>query len=131
VLDGSVALSWAFADERSSQSIEVLDALSLGEADVPALWPLEVANGIATALRKKRLELHSALTYLSDIGKARIIVWPVESRSDALFASAQKHQLTPYDATYVELALRLSLPLATFDSDMRAAAQRAGVALVV
>jgi predicted nucleic acid-binding protein len=45
-------------------------------------------------------------------------------------AFADKHNLTVYDATYLELALRLSLPLATLDEDLRAAAQREGVQLL-
>jgi predicted nucleic acid-binding protein len=42
---------------------------------------------------------------------------------------ARNHRLTPYDAAYLELALRLSAPLATLDKDLRRAAERAGVLL--
>ena len=45
-------------------------------------------------------------------------------------ALADRHQLTVYDATYLELAMRLSLPLATLDRDLRNAAQAEGVALL-
>lgn len=40
---------------------------------------------------------------------------------------ADLHRLTMYDATYLELALRLSLQLATLDEDLRQAAQREGI----
>jgi predicted nucleic acid-binding protein len=131
VLDGSVALSWCFKDERTAKSLEVLDLLETGEADVPAIWPMEIANVVVMALKRNRLTADSARTFLSDIDKAKITVWPFETRPDVLFASAQKHELTVYDAAYIDLALQLSLPLATFDAEMRVAAQRAGISLLV
>jgi predicted nucleic acid-binding protein len=41
-----------------------------------------------------------------------------------------RFNLTAYDATYLELALRRNLPLATLDKELFAAARQAGVALV-
>jgi predicted nucleic acid-binding protein len=35
---------------------------------------------------------------------------------------AERHRLTTYDAAYLELALRLALPLATLDEALRRAA---------
>ena len=45
-------------------------------------------------------------------------------------AIAQKHGLTNYDAAYLALAMRLQLPLATTDADLRRAAVAAGVEIV-
>jgi predicted nucleic acid-binding protein len=47
--------------------------------------------------------------------------------SEAILAT--RHRLSTYDASYLELALRLGLPLATTDKRLRAAARAAGVAL--
>jgi predicted nucleic acid-binding protein len=41
-----------------------------------------------------------------------------------------RHQLTVYDATSMERAVRLALPLAALDQRLRAAAQAEGVAIL-
>jgi predicted nucleic acid-binding protein len=41
---------------------------------------------------------------------------------DATARLAERHRLTLYDAAYLELALRLGLPLATLDRELRATA---------
>ena len=40
---------------------------------------------------------------------------------------ARRYKLSAYDASYLELALRLGLPLATLDEDLQKAANKAGV----
>jgi predicted nucleic acid-binding protein len=42
---------------------------------------------------------------------------------------ARRHRLTVYDASYLELAPRLDLPLASLDRGLRQAANACGVAL--
>jgi predicted nucleic acid-binding protein len=43
---------------------------------------------------------------------------------------ARGHRLTAYDAAHIEVAMRLSLPLATGGRKLQAAAERAGVAVL-
>ncbi len=56
-MDASVALAWCFADGASEQADRVLGQLEHDEALAPAIWPLEVANGLRTAERRGRLDL--------------------------------------------------------------------------
>lgn len=105
----------------------------LGEAEfaVPAIWPIEVANALLMALRKKRAD-EAAMQIIRRSLKARSIeVEPgrVDLALSSTLALAAEYKLTAYDAAYLELALRRDLPLATLDSDLRRAAKKAGVAL--
>jgi predicted nucleic acid-binding protein len=56
VVDASVALAWCFDDQASGTADEVLGRLEHEEAIAPAIWPLEVANGLRTAERRGRLD---------------------------------------------------------------------------
>jgi hypothetical protein len=51
VLDPSLALSWYFEDERTSAADALLDRAADQGAMVPGPWPLEIANGLRTAIR--------------------------------------------------------------------------------
>lgn len=131
VLDGSVALSWCFPDEKDRSAQSLLKELRGVVAAVPGLWLLEVANALVSGERRGRLtqaETSEALRLLSRLP------FQVDDRSGLLFtadllALARQHSLTAYDAAYLELALRLDLPLATLDRRLQAAAKAAGVTL--
>jgi predicted nucleic acid-binding protein len=94
-------------------------------AVAPELWRIEVANSLNVGIRRGRITRNNlkALPILVD-NETRNRIW-----SDTL-GLADKHRLTVYDATYLELALRLSLPLATLDEDLRSAAEREGIPLL-
>ncbi|MBK6938621.1 MAG: type II toxin-antitoxin system VapC family toxin [Planctomycetes bacterium] len=131
VLDASIALSWCFEEEANAYADAALDALSTGNAVVPALWALEVANVLAIAVRKGRITdkvMHERLSFLQDL--------PIEVEHvsiDGVFGQvvdlATAHALTAYDASYLAVALKRALPLATSDERMRGAAKKLGVAL--
>lgn len=132
VLDASVALSWAFADEGGEVSTRALERLRDDEAFVPALWGLEVANGLLTAERRSRISPAEAADFCRLLLSLPVAVDPAErSRSfDVLAPLARAHDLTSYDSAYLELAARLGAPLATLDGRLRDVARDAGVALV-
>lgn len=125
VLDSSVALSWCFEDERTPATAALLDRVAEHGAVAPALWPLEVLNGLAMAERRKRIDRaqrEKLSGYLRDLPVAIdedtvVQVWDVTA------ALAARHGLTVYDAAYLEVAQRLGLPLATLDDALRAAAR--------
>ncbi len=132
VVDASVALAWHFDDEVSEYADRVLERLRRDQALVPAIWPLEVANGLLIAERRKRLsaaklaravELTQELAISVSEQGAEVALGPVRD-----LARAEK--LSAYDAAYLELAMREGLPLATQDAALREAAERVGVALV-
>lgn len=128
VLDASVTLAWAFEDERDSRAERVLDRVSGSEAIVPSIWPLEIANALLVAERRRRIKPQDAnrLTHL--LLALPIVVDPVERRRpmEAVRRLARTHALSSYDASYLELALRLGIPIATLDTRLAAAAQSAG-----
>jgi len=129
VLDASVALSWGFEDETTPYTEAVLEALAECEAVVPAIWPLEVGNGILMAERRGRLSHADAVQFLTLLRQLPIRVEPEppERMLGEILALAREQGLSTYDASYLDLAMRLGLPLATQDDQLREAAARCGV----
>jgi predicted nucleic acid-binding protein len=129
VLDATVALSWAFDGEGGGYVEDVLAELEDSEARVASVWPIEVSNGLATAERLGRLEPADTSGFLSLLTALPIQVDPGESRRvfDAVHRLARNHEIPSSDASYLDLALRLGLPLATLDARLRNAAGREGV----
>jgi len=121
VLDGSVALSWCFEDERTPATQALLQRVVDAGAVVPVLWPLEVLNALAMAERRRRLD-RDTRHRLAGLLRELPIQVDLESAAAAwtdTAALAERHQLTLYDASYLELARRLSLPLGTLDRALR------------
>ena len=132
VLDASVSLAWCFEDERAGYAMRVLDELSGGEAIVSSLWPIEVTNGLASALREKRIDLAGAAEARNTLVALPIVVDAVNRRRafEDIPRLARAHGLTTYDASYLELAVRLGIPLATLDQALARAAADEGVQAV-
>ncbi len=126
VLDSSVTLAWVYSDETTAPVLQIFELLSQGGAWVPGLWRLEVANVLEMGVRRKRHDKNFRDATLADLAQLPI---QVDSQTDqqawsATLRLAEKHQLTLYDAAYLELALRRNLPLATLDEDLRRAAEK-------
>lgn len=132
VLDASVTLSWAFEDERTDEALAVLDRLGRSEAVTSAIWPLEVANALLSAERARRIEPDAANRFAALLLDLPIVIDPVERRRplDSVRQLARTHALSAYDGSYLELALRLGIPLATLDARLGDAARAAGVGLL-
>jgi predicted nucleic acid-binding protein len=129
VLDASVALSWCFEDEEDDYALSVLRALRESEAIVPSLWPLELVNGLTTAERKRRIGAAEAARFLNAVKALPVVVEPLsrEAAFGAVRLLAHKHRLSAYDAAYLDLAVRLGVPLATLDKPLRNAAAAEGL----
>jgi len=129
VLDASVTVAWALEDENDPYPEEILDLLREGKAFVPSIWPLEVANALLMAERRQRLtraEVGNFLSFLQEL--------PIEVEEDTvlrvwgeILSLGREEGLSIYDATYLNLAIRLGLPLATMDQALKKAAHRCGV----
>jgi len=134
VLDASMALAWVLDNPVPAYALEVRQEMFRGKRGlVPALWHLEIANGLAMAERRRDLSAADAEDALDQIlltaaSKVDAQVDLIPAR-DAL-ANARAFQLTAYDSVYLELARQEGLPLATLDKGLRAAAAKAGVALL-
>ncbi len=131
VLDNSVVMAWCFRDVGDDYADAVLESLAGSEALVPGIWPLEVANVLVVAERRRRLsETDSArfLALLTDL-PLRVIQEPPLRVTGAILALARETGLSSYDASYLDLAMREGAPLATLDHGLRKAAAKVGVAL--
>lgn len=132
VLDASLALSWCFQDERTEASMRVQDRLLDDNALVPPIWPLEVANGLLSAERRQRITLSRADQELRQLLSLPIAVEQGDTATawQVVLPLARQHGLSVYDASYLELAQRRGLPLATLDRHLAAAAAQLGLLLV-
>jgi predicted nucleic acid-binding protein len=131
VLDASVTLPWCFQDEASPYSETVFQALEKEYAVTTALWPFEIASALATAERKGRITVNGTSTFLERLWKlpVQVELYPAMSVCQETLELTRLFRLTAYDASYIALAQRMKLPLATLDVDMRAAAAALGVPL--
>ncbi|MGH2513267.1 MAG: type II toxin-antitoxin system VapC family toxin [Candidatus Limnocylindrales bacterium] len=132
VIDASVTLAWCFADEAAATADEALGRLEQEEAIAPAIWPLEVANGLRTAGRHGRLDLADLPRVRDLLLSLPVEVEPVDLRLalGEMSELARSLDLSVYDAAYLALAARRGLALATIDGRLRKAAASSGVELV-
>lgn len=133
VLDCSVAISWCLVDEDNDYADGILTTMPDAEAFLPGIWSLEIANVLLVAERRNRLTqeqseeaialLQSLLIHVDAATNAKALI--------TTLALGRQEGLAAYDAAYLELALRLGLPLATIDTRLAEAASRCGVELLV
>lgn len=132
VADASVAIAWVHPTQATPETDAMLDRLAAGDSlVVPALWPLEVANALTVLRRRRKLTPDEARTAIEIIRDLPVVI-DHEAAAIAftrLAELASEHELTVYDATYIELATRRQLPLASNDTRMKLAAVRSGVDL--
>jgi len=129
VVDASMTIAWLFRDERTDLPQAVLRRVAAEGALVPSIWRLEVANVLRNAVRRGRCDEGYAARSLRRLGRLRITV---DSETDrhawgATVELSRAHDLTVYDAAYLELALRSRQILATGDNAMLRAAREVGV----
>jgi predicted nucleic acid-binding protein len=128
VLDSSATLAWIYDDEITDAMRQLFNTIVDNGAIVPALWRLEVANVLTFAVRRKRIDAEFRRTALVNLARLNIKTDPDTDAhvwAETLLL-ADRFGLTIYDATYLELAQRLALPLATLDESLRTAALALG-----
>jgi predicted nucleic acid-binding protein len=133
VLDASIVLTWCFPDEDSRRAEETSERIAAGErVAVTAFWRYEILNALLIGERRKRLSQELVKTFIEDLNRLPVDV--DEASAATVFVSTQvlcrKHGLTPYDAAYLEIAIRFGYPLATVDANLRRAALAEGVHLI-
>lgn len=129
VVDASVALRWLFADERSGEADAIFRHVDRAGGHAPGLFPAEVGNALNVGLRRQRIAEGDLVQGVVIIQSLPIALDDVETRRvlHDVVPLARRHELSVYDAMYLELAMRLHLPLATFDDRLADAAKRSGV----
>jgi predicted nucleic acid-binding protein len=132
VLDCSVTMAWVFADEANESTDALRESLVKDSAVVPVLWPIEVGNVLLVATRRGRITEDDWPRIRDNLEALPISIDPDSCHRvmDTVLPIANKHKLSVYDAVYLELALRLGLPLATLDKELIAAGQVVGVEVI-
>jgi predicted nucleic acid-binding protein len=129
VLDASISASWALADEASAIAELADSRLDSDVALVPRIWWYETRNLLIVNERRQRITAAHSARFLESLSGYPITI-DSNDDEDAIFDLARRHQLTFYDATYLALAMRKGLPLATLDKALREAARAAGIPLL-
>src|SRR5712691_2211513 len=124
-----MTIAWLFRDERTDLPKAVLRNVAAQGALVPAIWRLEVANVLRNAVRRGRCDEGYAERSLRRLGRLRIAV---DADTDRYAWSAtrelsREHDLTVYDAAYLELAIRRRQALASRDAALLRAARTVGL----
>jgi predicted nucleic acid-binding protein len=132
VVDASVAVGWVHPGQATSQTAAMLDAIAEGATlEVPALWPLEVANALVVLVRRRKLtedERQTGLGWLRGL-RLRVDHDMASAAFSRLSELAVAYRLSVYDAAYLDLAQRRKLVLGCADGPLRRAARQAGVSL--
>ena len=134
VLDASYAISWAREEEQTPEALQHLRALGRREAEalVPLLWCTEIANVLLTLERSNKLSAELISEWTTTYCTLPITLFPtdIEQCLTEIRPLAQAHGLSVYDASYLHLAMREEVPLATFDRQLIKAAPKVGVKLL-
>jgi predicted nucleic acid-binding protein len=132
IIDCSITMAWCFTDEAAPASTEIQDRLIAEAALVPSLWFLEVVNVLSIAERRKRISLADSTAFIELLG--RLDIQSDDEVAERAFYRlpqlCRSYGLSSYDAAYLDLAIRHSLPLATLDDELRAAAKSVGITLL-
>lgn len=129
VVDASISASWALDDEDHSTADVALDRSCSDSIVVPSLWWFEIRNLLVMAERRKRSTPAKTLDFLRSLKRLNLSI-DVSPDERNVIELARRHHLTVYDSSYLELAMREIVPLATLDRKLAAAAKDEGVPLI-
>ena len=108
VLDNSIILSWCLADESDPIAEQAMQFTIAHSAVVPAIWWYELRNALMVTERRGRLSAADTRATLADLREMRIIIDRDHDEAVLLNLSRQ-HDLSVYDAAYLEVASRRAL----------------------
>lgn len=126
VLDASIAACWAFDDEGHPAAALALGRIRTDEAHVPSVWWFEIRNVLIVNERRGRVTEADVALFLRSLSRLSVTIDRTPDES-AVLALARRHRLSVYDASYLELAQRERIPLATLDAALATAAHAEGV----
>ncbi len=133
VVDASMAVAWVHPGQATPQTDALLAKVGEGATViVPALWPVEIANALLVLERRGKLTADERMVALEAL---KTLGFEVDHEMSVLAFTrisqlAVELTLSVYDAAYLELALRLKLPLACKDGPLRDAAMKRRVTVV-
>ena len=129
VLDASVAVAWFVRKQATAYTDRVRSMAKREPLHVPTVWPLEVANALIVLQRRGNISEKAAMTAADLLGSLVVTVHQDRLTIPELLVFASRHRLSAYDASYLDLALSLHLPLACRDSPLQRALSGAGFRL--
>jgi predicted nucleic acid-binding protein len=127
VVDCSVSIGWLFDEQADVYTEAALDALSTSFTVAPRWWGIEVLNVLLALERRGRLGPDKTVDALRLLHRLPINLHDSRASLYELHALALRHQLTSYDALYLDAALAAGLPIATRNKALRRAAEESGV----
>lgn len=127
IVDASVGAGWIIKNQVSEYSEAAKRALLTDPVVAPALWWLEMTNLLRTGCRRRTINAVEAYGFIKTLKALPIRIESLECNASELLGLGLRHDLSAYDATYLDLALRLQLPLATQDAALREAALASGI----
>ncbi len=129
IADLSVVLAWYFEEDQTPAALDILTQIEADGLLVPPLWWSELENGLVIGERRGRRTVDESAAFFELVRALPITTdaAPAGQLGNNILTIARQHQLTAYDATYVELAVRTQSPLATFDAAIRRCALQAGI----
>jgi predicted nucleic acid-binding protein len=132
IIDNSIVMAWCFEDESTPFTDAIQDRLVDNTAFVPAIWPLEMANVLLVAERKKRIRKADSDRFIALVSALPIIVETTISVQifHDILPLARKYKLSSYDAAYLELAIHKKLPIASLDQAIVKTAKQAKVPVI-
>lgn len=131
VADASFCGAWILEDEANAEADELLEQVERGTTELilPALWPYEMVNLLRSAVRRNRIQHSAAIEAIDLLAEIPVrnfdLPDPVAKRLG--FDLAIRHDLSAYDASYLELALRFGSILKSNDRSLKAAAEKEGI----
>jgi len=129
VADCSVTIAWFIAGQANELTEALLDRATTENVHVPFVWRAEFAATLLTLSHNRRIQPRRVPAILDEIERLDLLDDATPPTVRSLMDLARRNALSAYDASYLELALRLRLPLAARDAPLRRAAQRAGILL--
>jgi predicted nucleic acid-binding protein len=129
VADNSVTIAWFIASQANATTDALLDRASAEAVHVPFIWRAEFASALLTLAHNRRLPPSRVPAILEEIDRLELVEDTSPPSVRLLVDISRRYALSAFDASYLELALRLKLPLAARDAPLRKAAERAGIQL--
>jgi predicted nucleic acid-binding protein len=116
-------------NERHPIADEGFLRIRLDPAVTSVLWWYEIRNVLMVSERRGRLD-NAKIARVLRLLRGLPVAIDADVEEEALMQLARRHQLTAYDAAYLELALRKGYPLATLGDALTIAARAEGVLLI-
>jgi predicted nucleic acid-binding protein len=126
IVDAGVAVAWFVRNQASTYTDRIRRQARKERLHVPAVWPLEFANALWQLQRRKLLSGRQVDTIVDLAEPLEIVVHAETPPPRRLVEIARDHDLSAYDASYLDLALRLRYPVACRDGPLKEALRAAG-----